>query len=494
MRKIIALLLIILLPTLLVAQTKSTAQSKPLVFTHATVIDMTGAKPKLNMTVVIEGNHISTIGKTGKVRVPKDAQIIDATGKFLIPGLWDMHAHSISEKGTREIFFPLEIANGITGLRDMFSDCYPDCSQNNGSLDDGVSLAEVNEWRRQSAAGTLVAPRIIASSPLVDGLNARWTGSLIVKDADEGRAAVRYIKRRGNDFVKVYSSLSRDAYFAIADEAKKQNLVFAGHIPYSVAAIEASDAGQKSVEHLTGILLACSTDEAHLRSETLASREGKSKMSNREIDGEVLATYNDTKAVALFARFVRNETWMCPTLAVLRGGAFLDDDNFTADVRLKYLPPSMREDWKPANDSRFKNLTAEDFALRRKRFQKYLEIVGAMRHSGVLLLAGTDEPNQYCFPGFSLHDELALFVQAGLAPLEALQTATINPAKYLNLTDSLGTIEKGKLADLVLLEANPLADISNTKRIAAVVFNGHYLSTEAREKMLANVEEAVNKK
>lgn len=494
MRKIIALLLIILLPVLLAAQTKSIVQSQPLVFTHATVIDMTVAKPKQNMTVVTESNRIAAIGKMGKVRVPKNAQVIDATGKFLIPGLWDMHAHVAYEQITREIFFPLDVANGITGVRDMFSDCYPDCSQNNGGLDDGVDLAQINEWRKNYEAGTLVAPRIIASSPIVDGEAAIWKGSLRVKNADEGREAVRYIKRRGNDFVKVYSFLSRDAYFAIADEAKKQGLVFAGHTPDSVNAGEASDAGQKSIEHLTGILLAASTEEAELRRQLLAAEAGDKTISTKEIGKRVFATFSEKKAAALYARFVRNKTWMCPTLVVKRGTSFLDDENFTSDARLKYLPPNVREEWKPANDFRFKNTTAEDFAFNRQRFQKYIEIVGAMHRAGVQILAGTDYPNPFCFPGFSLHDELALFVKAGLTPFEALQTATINPAKYLEMTDSLGTIETGKLADLVLLEANPLDDIANTKRIAAVVFNGHYLSKQAREKMLVGVEAAANKK
>jgi imidazolonepropionase-like amidohydrolase len=493
MRTILVLLLIILQSPVMGAQFTQTVPSQPLAFIHATIIDMTGANPKPNMTVVIIGNRIFDIGKTGKVRLPKNAQIIDATGKFLIPGLWDMHAHSSGEKTTREIFFPLEIANGVTGIRDMFSDCYPNCSFNNGGLDDGVSLEEVNEWRRRSAAGSLVAPRIITSSPLVDGLGASWQGSLIVRDADEGRDAVRYIKQRGSDFVKVYSRLSRGAYFALADEAKTQKLVFAGHIPDSISAIEASDAGQKSGEHLTGILLACSTDEAHLRSETLAWRENKAKMSRKEIDEKLLTTFDSAKADALFARFVANKTWMCPTLTVLRGGAFLDDKNFTNDVRLKYLPASLREDWRPANDPRFKDLTAADFALKRKRFQKYLEIVGAMHRAGVKILAGVDEPNQFCFPGFSLHDELALLVQAGLTPFEALKTATVNPAEYLGLTDSIGSIEKGKLADLILLDKNPLAYIGNTKRIRAVIFNGHFLSEKARRKMLANVELIANK-
>lgn len=482
MRKILALFLIVLFRMLLCAQVMPAAQFQPLAFTHATLIDMTGVVPKSNMTVLIAGNRIVTIGKSGNVKIPKNAQVIDATGKFLIPGLWDMHAHSISEKGTREIFFPLEIANGITGVRDMFADCYPDCSPDNGDLQ--VSLTEVNEWRKAYAAGTLVAPRIFASSPLVIGVKGAFKGTLVVKDADEGRAAVLYIKQRGNDFVKVDSFLSRDAYFAVVDEAKKQNLVFAGHISNSVTATEASDAGQKSVEHLTGILLACSTDEEHLRRELLASEEGKAKISNLEINKRLLETYSDAKAAALFARFVRNGTWMCPTLTTLRGTAFQNDKDFTADARLKYLPSVLRKAWNPAGD-----LTAEDFAVRRKRFQKQIEIVGAMHRAGVPILAGTDEPNPYCFPGFSLHDELALFVRAGMTPLEALQTATVNPAKYLNMSDLLGTLETGKLADLVLLDANPLEDIGNTKRIAAVIFNGKYLSKKAIEKMLVDVNE-----
>jgi imidazolonepropionase-like amidohydrolase len=458
-----------------------------IIFRNVTLIDMTSEQPKPNMTVVIAGNRISKIGKN--LKIPKNAEVIDASGKFLIPGLWDMHVHSISEKGTRVIFFPLEIANGITGVRDMFSDCYPDCSHNNGSTEDGVSLEEVNNWRKAYAAGTLIAPRIIASSPIVDGEKATWKGSLIVKNADEGREAVRYIKKRGNGFIKVYSFLSRESYFAIADEAKKQNLIFAGHIPDSVTAIEASDAGQKSGEHLTGILLASSTDEAHLRSEILASQAGKSKMSNKEIIRQMLATFSETKAAALFSRFVRNGTWMCPTLTVIRSSAFLDDANFTSDVRLKYLPAAMREEWKPANDVRFKRLTAEDFAFRRKRFQKQIEIVGAMHRAGVKIIAGTDTPNPFCFPGFSLHDELALFVQAGMTPFEALQTATRNPAKFMNREMDLGTIEMGKLADLVLLDANPLIDISNTRKINAVVVNGRLLKRRDLDEMLNSVTE-----
>ncbi|MGH9844978.1 MAG: amidohydrolase family protein, partial [Blastocatellia bacterium] len=204
--------------------------------------------------------------------------------------------------------------------------------------------------------------------------------------------------------------------------------------------------------------------------------------------------YSDQKAGALFARFKQNATWQVPTLTVLRGGAFLDDPNFTNDPRLKYLPSDLKARWEPKNNPVFKNSTAADFAGLKKIFLKQLQIVGAMQRAGVELLAGTDVLNPYCFPGFSLHDELALLVKAGLTPMEALQAATRNPAKFLGQLDSLGTVERGKIADLVLLEANPLAEISNTQKINAVVVGGKLVSKAELQEMLAKVEAVASKK
>lgn len=457
------------------------------VIRNVTVVDMRSPRARPGMTVVISGNRIAAVGK--RVSSPKHAKQIDGRGMVLMPGLWDMHAHFVSEQATRDVFFPLEIANGVTGVRDMFSDCYPDCSFNNGSTYDGVSLEQVNAWRERIASGTLAAPRIIASSPLVDGPEAPWNGELVVRNAVQARDAVRYIKKRGNDFIKVYSYLSRESYFAIADEARKQGLVFAGHIPVSIDAIEASDSGQKSVEHLTGILLAASADEAALRAE-LTAKNG-SEMFDVGVGRKVLASYDPVKAAALFQHFARNGTWVTPTLTVLRAYASLDDAKFVADDRLKYLPASMRADWKPTATPAAK-LTPEDFSFMKARYRKQLKIVGAMHRSGVQLLAGTDEPNPFCFPGFSVHDELALLVEAGLTPFEALQAATVNPARYLGLDHALGTVEPGKLADLVLLDGNPLEDIGNTRRIAGVFHDGHYVSREMRVKLLSDVETAAD--
>jgi len=220
----------------------------------------------------------------------------------------------------------------------------------------------------------------------------------------------------------------------------------------------------------------------------IASQDRTRARLNRLLD-----TYSEAKATDLFARFVRNGTWQCPTLTQLRGDTFIEDGNFTNDSRLKYIPPSVKEIWDPS-DVRAGYRMAVGFDLAKREFQKQLEVVGAMRRAGVEFLAGTDTPNPYCFPGFSLHDELALLVDAGLTPMEALQSATLGPAKYLGKLDSLGTVESGKIADLVLLDANPLEDIRNIQKINTVIIGGRLISPSERQEMLAGVEATTNQR
>lgn len=448
--------------------------SQTLAFTHVTVIDATGSQPQPNMTVVITGNRISALDKTGKVKIPQGAQVINAAGKFLIPGLWDMHAHwSLKD------YLPLFVANGVTGVRIMWG-----------------RLAH-HGWRKDIANGELRGPRLIIASPIIDGPNPIWPGSVAVRNASEARQAVIDAKRNGADFIKVYSLLPREVYFAIVDEAKKQGLPIAGHVPETVSALEVSDVGQKSIEHLEGVLLACSNREEAWRKQIAPAQADSVEPNFADFirdEAKRASEYSEQKAAALFGRFVKNGTWQCPTLTVLRNEAFLDDENFRNDARLKFMPKSVRDTWNPANDEEMARFTAEDYANTKSVYAKSVEITGAMKRAGVGILAGTDVLNPYCFPGFSLHDELALLVQAGLTPMEALQAATLNPAKYLGTLDSLGTIETGKIADLVLLEANPLADISNTKSIVAVVVNGKFFPQTALQEMLANIEKIANKK
>ncbi len=448
--------LFLLLPALLLAQSNGSPQPVPLVLTHVTVIDVTGGPSKPDMTVVIKGDRISDIGKAGEMLVPPDATVVDASGKFLIPGLWDMHVHWYNRDS-----LTLFTANGVTGIREMFGD------------------SDLLRWRDQIAKGSLTGPRMIVASPIIDGPQPVWPNSIAVGNEDEGRKAVRRVKQWGADFVKVYALLPRDAYFGIADESKRQGISFVGHVPFAVSAAEASDAGQKSIEHLTGILLGCSDKETELRDEILKANSTAARFRGQ---GETLATFNERKAKDLFARFVKNQTWQCPTLTVLRSNAYLGDQSFRNDGRIKYLPRPMREGW----GWRIANRNDSDYV--KKVFQKEVEIVGAMQRAGVPLLAGTDTGNPFCFPGFSLHDELALMVIGGLTPVEALRAATLNPAKFLGLDKTLGTIEPGKIADLVLLDADPLKDIRNTQRINAVISNGRLLDRKALNKMLAQAE------
>lgn len=480
MKRLIPFLVWLMAPGLLSAQFKSDPQQE-LAFTHVTVIDTRGGAPQSDATVVISGNRIVAIGESGKLKIPHVARTVDGTGKFLIPGLWDMHVHWYKQD-----YLPLFIANGVTGIRVMW----------------GMPLN--HQWRKEIAAGQLLGPHMLIASSIVDGPKPFWPGSIAVANTSEGRQAVLESKQGGADFIKVYSLLPRDAYFAIADEAKKQGIPFEGHVPIAVSVEEASNAGQKTVEHLTGVLDACSSHEAELLK---ASQDTLSKIIDgqkpplasftgpnyRKLQELVLASYSQSKAKALFAELKHNHTWQSPTLTVLRSMGFMDQASFTNDPRLKYMPPDVKSSWDPKAGF-YQQKTAEDWALSKKIYRKDLEVVGAMQRAGVEILAGTDTLNPYCFPGFSLHDELGLLVQSGLTPMQALQAATLSPARFMGREKDLGTIEPGKLADMVLLDANPLADISNTKRIDAVILGGKVFDRTSLDAMLTKIEALASRK
>jgi hypothetical protein len=309
---------------------------------------------------------------------------------------------------------------------------------------------------------------------MVDGKFPVWLGEMRVETEAEARDAVRSLVRRGADFIKVYDSISPGPYFALADEAKRLGMVFAGHVPHQVSAAQASDAGQKSLEHMYNFPLDCSTREDEFRKD-IAARYDDPKADLPQLlsgNAEVLASYSRQKCMALFARFARNGTWLCPTLHNSWRHAHNADAALIDDERARFYPEVFLEYWKTkTSDERRRS---PEFVA---RMQGYYELVRGMipdaQHAGVGLLAGSDSgANEYSVPGFSLHDELAELVGAGLTPMQVLQSATLNAARYLGITDAFGTVELGKTADLVLLEGNPLEDIRNTRKISAVVVNG----------------------
>jgi len=466
MKRISLLLLSVLLMPFGVAQ--SARDSKTLVITHVTVIDATGAGPKPDMTVVVRAGRIAEIERASR-KVRKDALVVDGRGKFLIPGLWDMHVHTNFGdwlRGGAEIILPLFVANGITGVRDM-----------------GGDLHQLLEWRKQIEAGTILGPRMLISGPMIDGAPPHFPASVPVTTAADGRKAVDDLKQGGADFIKVQSYIPRDAYFAVADESKKQGMIFVGHVPDAIRASEASNAGQKSIEHYTGIFEGCSTIEDEL----LKGPKGPRR---------VLETYSEPKCAALIALLAKNGTWQVPTLVWERGQWLIDDMDLSQSPGAKYAAASWRnKSYKSFTESILKELDTDPVSYRRQFVAKELEMTLAIHRAGVPLMAGTDTAaGVYVIPGFSLHQELELFVKAGLTPMEALQTATLNPAKFLGRTRDLGTVETGKIADLVLLDASPLDDIRNTQKISAVVLGGRYFSRADLDGILKGVEAAAREK
>jgi imidazolonepropionase-like amidohydrolase len=438
------------------------------VINNVSVVDVRNGEVLADQTVILERNRIASVGPSKSLKYPRNAPSVNGRGYFLIPGLWDMHVHLVFGDwfpGAQDITLPLLVANGVTGVRDM-----------------GSELETVQDWRNEIEAGRLLGPRIFTSGPMLDGPKARFPSSVAITTPDDGRRAVDQLKQRGADFIKLQSLIPREAVFAIADEAKKQEIAFAGHVPDSVRASEMSEAGMKSFEHLIGIFEGSSAGEDDF-------------LKGGKTAGRFLASYDSVRAAALGSVLAKNHTWQCPTLVWERGGNLIDVTDFTKDRRAKYVPASWKnKTWRRFTDEIMKGYGPDDIAVRKKFIEKELEVVELLQKAGVPFLAGTDTPpGVYVFPGFSLHEELQRFVAAGFTPLEALQTATLNAVRFLGMEEQLGTIEEGKLADLVLLNGNPLEDISNTQKIAAVIVNGHYYSGKDLEKMLAGVEAAARR-
>jgi hypothetical protein len=452
--------------------TPARSQSTLVAITHVTVINPGTSTVLADQTVVIKGNQVASVAPTGKTTVTNHARIIEAHGQYLIPGLWDMHVHSAFGDwfpGGRDVILPLFIANGVTGVRDM-----------------GGDLPVLFEWRKQIAGGNLVGPRMFVSGPMLDGYlpgnKLRFPSSVPITTPESAVAAVDSLKSQGVDFIKVQSVIAHDAYLAAAAEAHKQNLPIVGHVPDKVRISETISAGQRSIEHLMGIFEGCSTDE-----DKFIRGDGNLQL--------LLSTFEQSRCDAIIRSLAQHQVWQCPTLAWQRGGTFLDQLDWKHQPLDKYVPAPWRDvTWSRFNDEMMPDLKRDPLALRQEFFKRNLQMVGAMHHAGVPFLAGTDTaPGIYIMPGFSLHDELANFVEAGFTPMESLQTATSLPAKFLEQEKSFGSIEPGKIADMVLLSADPLTDIHNTRKISAVIANGRLFDRQDLDAMLTGVEAAAKK-
>ncbi len=444
--------------------------TSPLAFTHVTVIDATGQPALPDRTVVVVGDRVQAIGKFNEAKLPKSARVVDASGKYMIPGLWDMHFHLRGGSALLpDTWLSLLLANGVTGTRELGGDI----------------VDTVFRWRTETANGTRLGPRILTSGPKVDGPKPTWPGSFAVTDAASARAAVDKLKAMGADCVKIYSQdFPPDVFSALMDESRKQQLPVGGHLSFmTMTTRDAIKSGVKFLEHgALYVLGGCSRSEKQINDECLARRGSKQPMLGAERMYRYAQTYDEGWTRELSAEMVEHDTWVTPTRVVLKQLESVGRVDYGQHPQRKYISSALWQMWEQAHpifpDDAMKQLELVN--------ETTAAMIKVMQSAGVGLLAGSDSSttNPYTFPGWSLHQELELLVGSGLSAMEALQTATRNPARFLGEFSSSGTVEEGKTANLALLTANPLEDIRNSQKVDSVVLNGKLLTRADLDKLL----------
>ncbi|MGQ0641483.1 MAG: amidohydrolase family protein [Gemmatimonadaceae bacterium] len=447
-----------------------------LVITHVAVVDVERGRLLPDHAAVIKGDRIVAVAPATRVRFTSNARVIDGTGKYLMPGLWDMHAHIGGSGNPMLLELPLFTAHGVTGVRVM------------GAPRDLPTLARLRQVQTATSAGTLTGPRVLAlASWSVNGeagIADTMPAFFKARTRDEGRALAQYFKQSGYDFVKIYNNVSRDGYLGLAEEARRINLPFAGHEPASLSAIELSNAGQKSIEHSRIFLFNCFAGADSLQ-------KGLLRISGTALRRRMVDEYNARLCSEVFRTFVRNDTYITPTHVTRRMDAFADDAAYRTDARMKFIPGRQRMAWLADAGG----MVASDPSPAGRRsfmdfYRKGLSLTNDAYRAGVPVILGTDAGDSFVFPGASVHDELGELVKAGLSPAEALRAATLTSATYFGRTADFGTVQAGRFADIVLLEANPLDDIANTRRIRTVFQGGRSFDRAALDSMLARVQAA----
>lgn len=467
------------------------APSGAVMLANVTIIDPTDGRHLPNMDVLTDKGRIVGIAIAGSAPTAAGTQRVDARGKFLVPGYNDYHAHPLGPEDPSGTL-ALMLVNGVTGFRQMTG-----------------SPRLLQDRRENRLPLGRYAPALLATpGTILTPFNAGTP--------EEAAATVRAEKAQGADFIKIGLS-SPAAFFAAEDEAKRQGLPFAGHLQEGVNAAEASRRGMAAIEHLgpgDTVLVGCSTQEAAMRQEIAKKPPIKGppfkfpgmerlfagmllkKIINPAADadigdvsrhGRVAVTFDEAKCRTLAALFIANQTWHVPTLVRLRTSELAQSPEYAVDPNLRYMPPDVLESWREATARYAKNQSAAAKASFATAYALQERVAKLFDDAGVRMLAGSDESGAWEVPGFSLHQEFDLLAHAGLPPLHILQMATTNGADFFHRPQALGPIAAGRDADLVLLDADPTADIANMHRIAGVMRAGYYYDRRALDDILARV-------
>jgi imidazolonepropionase-like amidohydrolase len=427
----------------LVTATAARGAPSALAIVDVNVVPMDSNLVMPHQYVVVRGDRIESVGPASKVAVPKDATRIDGRGLWLMPGLIDMHVHlNAPDDGT------IYVGKGVTTIRNMWG------------------FPETLEWRKSYLSGERLGPTVYTTGAILDGQPPIWPGSTVIETADQAESEIAAEKAAGFDFVKVYTRLSRPAYLAILESARRHGMRVVGHVPDSVGVLGVLEArGQESIEHLTGYLVAAQKPGSPAAGITNWNERRRA----------MLASLDESRIPDLARRTRDAGVWNCVTLIVSQRVAALDRvDSLKQLPGVKYVAPEMVAMWDPAKDFRFKGTTAEDFAAMRAVSAFQMRMTRALRDAGARLLLGTDTSNPFVTPGFSAHEELALLVAAGLTPYEALRAGTADAAEFLHM--DAGRVRPGLRADLVLVEANPLQDVAAAERRRGVVLRGRWIA------------------
>jgi len=437
---------------------------------NPTIIDVRTGSMLKDHSIIIKNGNIEAILETSSIETPPETKVVNAEDKYVIPGLWDVHTH-IQNQNEIDLFFPLLIANGVLGIRDM-----------GGLLPSGFKEGSQRHEH---------VPKVIAAGPWVDGPTPEGVSPEAIVDT---------MVARGADFLKIQSALPLDRLKAIAERANELGIYLAGHTPYTVSVGEASDIGLRSLEHYLEVYVSISEKEEELRVQHIALVE--QEFSVRTIAfpplEQRISTWSDEKAMKLIEKLVSNKTWMTPTHIDWRAWAQSGTPTFWDDELLNLLPSEWLDSWKHDQHFGFKNIPNEElpdyYDHIKQWYEAYIQLTKLFHKHGVKFLAGTDVSSwNFQVPGATLHDEIAIFVEAGLSPLEALQTATSNVADYLQIDGYDGTVSVGQEADFVILAADPIEDIHNLTKISAVVLDGNLIDKDEINKLLESAPKVLMK-